>query len=73
MSQAFIKESDEEWLHNIQPTLNALQVYLSRQNNGVRVYEKSNCIDKKTGKQLHTMSNGLSYAKDANSRWQIID
>ena len=50
MSQAFIKESDEEWLHNIQPTLNALQVYLSRQNNGVRVYEKSNCIDKKTGK-----------------------
>ena len=28
MSQAFVKESDEQWLHDVTPTLNALIVYL---------------------------------------------
>ncbi len=37
MSQAFVKESDEQWLHDIQPTLHALVVYLTRENNGIRV------------------------------------
>jgi hypothetical protein len=36
MSQAFVKENDEEWLHDVQPTLNALIVYLTRQNSGIR-------------------------------------
>ena len=38
MSQAFVRESDEQWLHDVAPTLNALLVYLSRENNGIRVY-----------------------------------
>lgn len=73
MSQAFVKEQDEEWLHDVQPTLNALQQYLTRQNNGVRVYEKSNSVDKKLGKEIHKMSNGLCYAKDDKGIWGIID
>ena len=40
MSQAFVKESDEQWLHEIPPTMAALLLYLRRENNGVRVYEK---------------------------------
>lgn len=72
MSQAFVKENDEEWLHDVQPTVNALIVYLTRQNNGIRVYEKSVNIDKKTGKELHKMSNGLDYVKDANGKWEMI-
>ncbi len=40
MSQAFVKEGDEQWLHEIQPTMNALIVYLTRENNGIRVYAK---------------------------------
>ena len=71
MSSAFVRESEEQWLHDIQPTLNALIVYLTRENNGIRVYEKKNFVDKK-GKEIFEMSNGLSYAKDANSKWYVV-
>jgi hypothetical protein len=71
MSSAFVKESEEQWLHDIQPTLNALIVYLTRENNGVRVYEKKNYVDKK-GKEIYEMSNGLAYAKDENSKWYVV-
>ncbi len=71
MSQAFVKESDEQWLHDIQPTLNALIVYLTRENNGIRVYEQKTSLDK-DGKEVHLMSNGLSYAKDNEGKWYIV-
>ena len=70
MSQAFVKESEEQWLHEIQPTLNALIIYLTRENNGVRVYEKQTIS--KNGKEVHVMSNGLEYAKDDDSKWYIV-
>jgi len=72
MSQAFVKESDEQWLHDVAPTLNALIVYLTRENNGIRVYEQKTTIDKKDGRTIHAMSNGLSYAKDKEGKWEII-
>lgn len=72
MSQAFVRESDEQWLHEISPTMNALIAYLSRENNGIRVYEKENYLDEKTGKEVHTMSNGMSYTKDKDGRWSIL-
>lgn len=72
MSQAFVKESDEQWLHEIQPTLNALVVHLTRENNGIRVYEKKNYVDAKTGKEAHEMSNGFSYAKDDEGKWYML-
>ncbi len=71
MSSAFVKESEEQWLHDIQPSLNALIVYLTRENNGIRVYEQKNFVDKK-GKEIHVMSNGLSYAKDDDSKWYVV-
>ena len=72
MSQAFVKESEEQWLHEVSPTLNALIVYLTRENNGVRVYEQKNFIDRDTRKTVHTMSNGLSYTTDAESKWYVV-
>jgi hypothetical protein len=72
MSQAFVKESEEQWLHDVQPTLNALIVYLTRENNGVRVYEKRGYADPKSGKEIHEMSNGLSYSKDEQGKWYIV-
>ena len=45
MSQAFVKESEEQWLHEVPPTLHALIVYLTRENNGIRVYEQKNFTD----------------------------
>ena len=72
MSSAFVKESEEQWLHDVSPTLNALIVYLTRENNGVRVYERSSYIDDKLGKTVHVMSNGGNYAKDEEGKWQIL-
>ena len=72
MSQAFVRESDEQWLHDIQPTLTALVVYLTRENNGISVYEIKNFVDPKTSKQIYVMSNGLSYSKNDENKWQVV-
>lgn len=72
MSQAFVRENEEQWLHEIAPTLPALVVYLTRENNGIRVYEKEHTIDPKTGKEVYIMSNGLSYSKDGEGHWYVL-
>ena len=73
MSQAFVKESDGEWLHDIPPTLTALTAYLTRENNGIRVYLKQNQYNQKLGKETWLMSNGFSYAKDDQGKWYIAE
>ena len=70
MSQAFVRENDDQWLNEIPPTLNALLAFLARENNGIRVNEKKNFLDE-TGRTVHVMSNGLSYALDGR-QWQVI-
>ncbi len=72
MSSAFVKEGDAQWLHDIPPTMAALIDYLTRENNGIRVYEVSAQHSEKLGKEVHKMSNGLDYAIDAAHRWEII-
>ena len=72
MSSAFVKESEEQWLHEIPPTLNALIVYLTKENNGVHVYEKKNFFDTKLSKTVHVMSNGGNYATDDEGRWHMV-
>ena len=70
MSQAFVRESDDQWLDDVPPTLNALINFLTRENNGIRVYEKSSRIEE--GREVHYMSNGLTYAKNERGTWQIV-
>ncbi len=70
MSQAFVKEEDDQWLHEIPGTQAALSSYLTRENNGVRVYEKKVFV--KSGIEVHEMSNGLQYSKDSEGKWQVI-
>jgi hypothetical protein len=72
MSQAFIREGDDQWLNEIAPTTNALIHFLTRENGGIRVYEQKRCTDKE-GRDIHYMSNGLGYFKDDNGTWQILD
>jgi hypothetical protein len=72
MSQAFVREGDEQWLHEIGPGMNALIVYLTRENNGIRVYEQKTYLDTKTAREVHVMSNGLSYAKDDKGVWYVV-
>jgi len=69
MSSAFVKENEEQWLHEIAPTMAALINYLTRENNGVRVYEQSTSA--KDGHSLHSMSNGLMYYINDKSQWNI--
>ena len=71
MSQAFIRESDEQSLQDIAPTMQALINFLTRDNNGIRVYEQKSFVDA-DGHEIHIMSNGLSYMKDDQGRWQVI-
>ena len=72
MSQAFVRENDEQWLHEISPTLQALVLFLTRENNGIRVYEKKTFLDEKTGVQVHEMSNGFRYTKGADGKWMMV-
>lgn len=72
MSQAFVKEEDAQWLHDLPPTLHALILYLTRENNGVRVYELRKYIRPADGKEIIDMSNGLSYTKDDEGKWSIV-
>ncbi len=71
MSSAFVKETEEQWLHEISPTLTALIVYLTRQNNGVRVYEKKHYKAPRSNVEVFEMSNGLTYSKK-DDRWVIV-
>ncbi len=73
MSSAFVKESDDQWLHDIDPTMNALVNYLTRENNGIKVYEKKTYTHPTTGKPVHEMSNGSSYSIDEESRWYLVE
>ncbi|MBA4057703.1 MAG: hypothetical protein C0490_23515 [Marivirga sp.] len=70
MSQAFVREGDEQSLAEITPTLNSLLRFLTGENNGVRVYEKKQY--QVEDRIVHVMSNGLSYTKDNTGRWTIL-
>ena len=72
MSQAFVRENDEMLLQEVSPSITALIIYLSRENNGIRVYEKHRVKDSDHHREVHVMSNGLSYAKDEDSKWYVI-
>ncbi|MBL7841238.1 MAG: hypothetical protein JNJ75_13940 [Cyclobacteriaceae bacterium] len=70
MSRAFIKEGDDQWLEDIAPTMSALISFLTRENNGIRVYE-TGTHKSDDGSEIVTMSNGLSYSK-STGRWKVI-
>lgn len=70
MSRAFMKEGDDLWLEDIAPTQQALVNFLTRENNGIRVYETGTHVAE-DGTEVVTMSNGLSYSK-SSGRWKVI-
>jgi hypothetical protein len=70
MSRAFMKEGDDQWLQDIAPTMNALLVFLTKENNEIRVVEEKRTIDKR-GREVFHMSNGLAYVKDDEGKWSV--
>lgn len=71
MSHAFVRDEDGQVLSDISPTMTALIQFLTRDNNGVRVYERKNYQDEK-GRTIHEMSDGLCYTKDEKGRWTVL-
>lgn len=71
MSRAFMKEGDDQWLSDVPPTLSSLLLFLTRENNGITVVEERTTFDR-NGREIHHMSNGLSYAKDGDGRWSTV-
>ena len=72
MSQAFVKEGEDQWLHDIPPTLDALINYLTKGNNGIRSYEKKRYFSAKYGKEVHEMNDGLTYAINDEGKWYVM-
>lgn len=72
MSSAFVKESsDQQWLHEVEGTVAALKLYLTRET-GTRVFEQRTYTDAKLNRDVHLMSNGLGYAKDDEGKWFVV-
>jgi hypothetical protein len=71
MSQAFVREMDDQWLNEVAPTVQALSHFLTRENGGIRVYEQRTFTDD-NGKTIHVMSNGLSYSKNDKNEWFVV-
>ncbi|MBD1362847.1 hypothetical protein IDJ77_03405 [Mucilaginibacter sp. ZT4R22] len=72
MSLAFVKEGENQWLHEIGPSMNALLVFLQKENGGMRVYEKKNYYNQKEDRDVYQMSDSLSYAKKDDGTWYIV-
>ncbi len=72
MSSAFVKEGENQWLHEIGPSINALLVFLQKENDGMRIYERKNYYNQKEGRDVYQMSDGLSYAKKNDGTWYIV-
>ncbi len=72
MSSAFVRESDEQKLNEVAPTLSALLIYLRRENGGMTVRETRSYFNQKHGRESYEMSDGLTYAKNDESKWYII-
>ena len=70
MSHAFMREGDAESPEEIRPSIHALCVFLTRENNGISITERKQSSDSQ-GRTLHVMSNGLTYTKDDRGRWMI--
>lgn len=72
MSHAFVRERDNQWLQEVSPTVNALSMYLTRENNGIFIYDKKIYYSEKEGRNVYEMSDGLNYAINDKNQWYVI-
>ena len=72
MSHAFMRESEDMWLSDVGPGIHRLIFFLTKENNGIRVTEQKNFTDA-AGREVHSMSNGFSYSKDKNGKWEVYE
>ncbi len=66
-----MREGEDQLLSDVAGSVQALSLFLTRENNGIRVYEKRQ-VTEANGRTSHEMSNGCKYVKDANGKWEIL-
>ena len=71
MSSAFVKEGEYQQLKDVTPNMSALLLYLRRENGGA-IREVKSYQSEKHGRELHEMSDGLTYALNDQGQWSII-
>ena len=70
MSQAFVKENDDNGLlHQIKPTIPALINYIKTESATSVAFVKQ--INKIDGTDVLDMSNGLSYFLNEDNNWEM--
>ncbi|HRH50448.1 MAG TPA: hypothetical protein PLP23_16945 [Panacibacter sp.] len=70
MSQAFVKESDDNGpLYQIKPTIPALVNYIKSEKNYTAVFVKQ--INRVKEIDIVIMSNGLSYCINSDNTWEM--
>jgi hypothetical protein len=72
MSQSSTKEKKESSLQQVSPSITALIIHLTQENNGTRVYEKRKIRSAENDRDVHVMSNGSSYSMDDLGKWYVI-
>ena len=72
MNSAVVRESDEQKLNEVAPTLSALFIFLRHENGGMTVRETKSYYNQKHGRDAYEMSDGLTYAKSDESKWYVI-
>ncbi|HSN62513.1 MAG TPA: hypothetical protein VLR49_16365 [Ferruginibacter sp.] len=70
MSQAFVRENDENGLlHEIKPTIPALVNYIKAENTYTPVFVRQ--INKVKGISVVMMSTGISYFINEDDNWEM--
>jgi hypothetical protein len=71
MSSEFVKEGEYQQLKEVTPNMSALLLYLRRENGGPTREVKS-YHSEMHGRELHEMSDGLTYALNDEGQWSVI-
>ncbi len=71
MSRAFVKEGDSENLRDIAPNITSLEYYLRRENGGAAIRLLKTRFSDQFQREVHDMSDGLSYGLNNDNQWQI--
>ena len=72
MSGGFVKEYEDQWLHEIVPTMTALIRFLTMESNRIPIRERKNYPHSTTHREVHEMSNGLSYSLNDQGSWCML-
>lgn len=70
MSRAFVKEGESDQLKDIEPNMGSLLFFLKREN-GSAVRNLKTRFSEKFQREVHDMSDGLTYGLNDNNQWQV--